>query len=403
LIYDGVAYEKEGQSFGDITSGGVYGQTHISGVTFTLDDSGVEGGSNHRAWTAGEMAVARYVTANYRWEDTLFNMTALSQTSVDWSGMCAAPNGDVYACVYAGMGDGIYKQSCGVGDFVPLPGTGSGWTGMCAAPNGDVYACQSMGVYKQSGGVGDFVSIAWLPYGCSGMCAAPNGDIYVCVNGEDIYKQSGGVGNFVALSQTSRAWSGMCAAPNGDVYACAYDTGVYDRGICKQSGGVGNFILISNLDLHWSGMCATPYGDVYVCASEENVFKKGDIYVQDWPGQFSALNQGERKWSGMCAAPNGEVYACVSPDFIAPTEGDIYKHNLRIFFTAPYDGVARVHHSHGGYGVFTITIDGTPYAVSSGTVPEVDAIPVPLLAGQELMVTISTDGATMFYLPSVYP
>jgi len=48
-------------------------------------------------------------------------------------------------------------------------------------------------------------------------------------------------------------------------------------------------------------------------------------------------------------------------------------------------------------------LDRTLYAVSSGNVPQADAIPVPLLAGQELIVAVSTTETTMFYLPAVYP
>jgi len=385
LIYDGVAYEKKGQNFGNITSGGVYGQTDISGVTFTLDDSGVEGGSNHRVWTAAEMAVARYVAANFG-QRSAFQMAALSQTSRNWIGMCAAPNGDIYASV---TGGDIYKQSGGTGDFVALSQTSRNWSlGMAAAPNGDIYAAAwGDDIYKQSGGTGDFVALSQGARSWNGMAVAPNGDIYATAWNDDIYKQSGGSGNFVTLSQGARSWHGMCAAPNGDVYACAYNGDIY-----KQSGGVGNFVALSQTSRLWMAMCAAPDGDVYAAVWA------GDIYKQSGgSGNFVALSQTSRYWCSMCAAPNGDVYACVLYG------GDIYKYNPHIFLTAPYDGIARVHHEGAGTGAFAIAIDGTPYAVSSGNVPQADAIPVPLSAGQELVVAVGATETTMFYLPAVYP
>ena len=52
--------------------------------------------------------------------------------------MTSAPNGDVYACVDGGD---IYKQTGGVGNFIPLGQTSRIWSGMTSAPNGKIYAC----------------------------------------------------------------------------------------------------------------------------------------------------------------------------------------------------------------------------------------------------------------------
>ena len=76
----------------------------------------------------------------------------LSQTTRSWVGMAAAPNGNVYACVYGG---GIYMQTNGIGNFVTLNQTTRYWVGMCAASNGDVYACTTGAggdIYKQTNG-----------------------------------------------------------------------------------------------------------------------------------------------------------------------------------------------------------------------------------------------------------
>lgn len=226
---------------------------------------------------------------------------SLAQTSRNYRGMAAAPNGDVYVCVYNGD---IYKQTGGVGNFVALSQTSRTWYAMAAAPNGNVYACVYGGdIYMQTGGTGNFVSLSQGSGNWIGMCAAPNGDVYVCTNNGagagDIYKQTGGVGSFVSLSQTSRSWFGMCAAPNGDVYASVNGGDIY-----KQTGGSGNFIALSQASRAYQDMAGAPNGDIYVAVNG------GDIYKQTGgTGSFVALSQASRSWFGMTAAPNGDVYA----------------------------------------------------------------------------------------------
>jgi hypothetical protein len=234
------------------------------------------------------------------------DFAALSQTSRDWWGMAAAPNGDVYAAV---VGGDIYKQTGGSGDFVALSQTSRTWRAMAAAPNGDVYAAVVGGdIYRQTGGTGNFVALGQTSRNWTGMAAAPNGDVYAAVWNGDIYKQTGGSGDFVALGQTSRAWLSMTAAPNGDIYAAVSSSGMY-----KQTGGTGDFVDLDQYLYQIRGMTAAPNGDIYA-ASEG-----GDIYRQTGgTGNFVALGQTSRNWTGMAAAPNGDVYAAV-------VGGDIYK------------------------------------------------------------------------------
>ncbi|MCK9432914.1 MAG: hypothetical protein M0R00_08150, partial [Candidatus Omnitrophica bacterium] len=243
---------------------------------------------------------------------------ALSQTTRDWFGMAAAPNGNVYACV---LGGGIYMQTAGSGAFVALGQTTRDWFGMCAAPNGNVYACVYNGdIYMQTGGSGAFVALNQTARAWYGMCAAPNGNVYASVNNGDIYMQTGGSGAFFALGQTIRDWRGMCVAPNGNVYACVASGDIY-----MQTGGSGAFVALSQTVRNWFGMAAAPNGNVYA-----NVYN-GDIYMQTGgSGAFVALGQSARYWYGMCAAPNGNVYACV-------WGGDIYKQSSAgLYFTDDY-------------------------------------------------------------------
>ena len=195
-----------------------------------------------------------------------FEETALGQSARSWTGMAAAPNGDIYATAYGGD---IYKQSGGTGNFIALGQTSRAWYGMTAAPNGDVYACVTGGdIYKQTGGAGNFVALGQTVASWFGMTAAPNGDVYACVYGGGIYKQTGGAGNFVALSQASRNWRHMAAAPNGDVYACVNGGDIY-----KQTGGVGGFVALGQTVASWFGMTAAPDGELYA-----GVYN-GDIYT----------------------------------------------------------------------------------------------------------------------------
>ena len=63
--------------------------------------------------------------------------------------MSAAPNGNVYACMYNGD---IYMQTGGGFNlFFALDQTHRAWTSMAAAPNGNVYACVYNGdIYMQT-------------------------------------------------------------------------------------------------------------------------------------------------------------------------------------------------------------------------------------------------------------
>jgi hypothetical protein len=82
-------------------------------------------------------------------------------------------------------------QTGGSGAFVALNQTARAWRGMCAAPNGNVYACVSNGdIYMQMGGSGAFVALGQSVRSWYGMCAAPNGNVYASVDYGDIYKQS---------------------------------------------------------------------------------------------------------------------------------------------------------------------------------------------------------------------
>ena len=233
---------------------------------------------------------------------------SLGQTSRNWTGIAAAPNGDVYACVVNGD---IYKQTGGTGNFVALGQGTNAWSHLTVAPNGDVYVCVNNvagDIYKQTGGTGNFVALGQASTFWISCAAAPNGDIYACVNTGDIYKQTGGTGNFVALGQTLRNWVSLGAASNGDIYATVAGGDIY-----KQTGGVGDFIALGQTSRQWYGVTARSNGDIYATVNG------GDIYKQTGgTGNFVALGQAARNWYDLTTDSDDNILGCVFP-------GGIYK------------------------------------------------------------------------------
>ena len=186
-------------------------------------------------------------------------------------------------------------QTGGVGAFVDLVTGNKSWYGMAAAPNGDVYACVYGGsIWKQTGGAGAFVDLITGNKDWRGMAAAPNGNVYASVSSGSIWMQTGGVGAFVDLVTGNKTWYGMAAAPNGDVYAC-----VYGGSIWMQTGGAGAFVDLVTGNKNWRGMAAAPYGDVYSSVYD------GSIWIQystagtnDLAGGSLVLSSGKGKGTG---------------------------------------------------------------------------------------------------------
>jgi hypothetical protein len=271
--------------------------------------------------------------------------SALSQTSRNWYGMAAAPNGDIYASV--GSGD-IYRRAGGIGNFIALSQTTRNWLGMTAAPNGDIYAVVFGGdIYKRTGGIGNFTALSAGNRNWWGIATAPNGDIYASVFGGDIYKSTDAGTTWTALGQTTRNYRGMAVSPNGDIYVNVQFGDIY-----KSTNGGTTFSALSQTGRIWMGMAAAQNGDIYAAVYN------GDIYRQvGGAGNFLALNQTSRNWYGMAAAPNGDIYASVEG-------GDIY---LQGQGTSNLNGGTLVLQSGAGKGTGTSIISfNTGTTLSSG-------------------------------------
>jgi hypothetical protein len=236
----------------------------------------------------------------------------LINTSNTWRGMCAAPNGNIYACAYGSGGSGSYVQmrASGSGDFKIVQGALlKKWKGMCAAPNGNIYASVEQGpgnIYMQTAGMGAFISLAQTDRLWQGMCASPSGHVFACVYGGDIYKQTDGSGNFVALTAGNKNWIGMACAPNGDIYAA-----VFSGDIWVSVDGGASFSVIADTDRNWTCLCALSDGSILA-----GVFA-GDIYKRTaGAGTFVALGNVSKQWMALCSAPNGDIYGASTDDAI---------------------------------------------------------------------------------------
>lgn len=262
--------------------------------------------------------------------------SALGQTSRNWSAMCSAPNGDVYAAV--SLGD-IYKQSLGSGDFVATGQNSRNWSAMCSAPNGDIYAADGSSntadIYKQASGTSTFVSqgqfSVFVNTFIRGLTATSNGDIYASNSTGffnptgNIYKRTGGLNNFVSTGQTPLSYGGMVTGSNGDVYTAAMNqTGDFGTlfvkpaasstfsGFIKNGGGVttqgGKFSIATNNDM-WG---FKPGGDVYKLEFEQLPYPV-----------FQPLGQTIRNWSATCVRTTSTGYNV----YFAVSGGDIYRYS----------------------------------------------------------------------------
>jgi hypothetical protein len=236
-------------------------------------------------------------------------------------GVCAAPNGDVYATsgqnIYV---SGVYKQTAGIGSFVNQNyGSGSEYCyGICSTLSGDIYACNYyMDVFhthiiKQSGGIGSFsVFQTFNNEAIRFICSTPNGDVYICggagyyISVGSIYKSSSG-SSFVSQGAGAKNWYGICSTPNktfpianADVYACVWNGDIY-----KQTAGSGSFVAQGAGNKNWTGITSDQNQNIYACVYG------GDIYKQtNCEGAFVAEGAGNKDWNCIHADKYNNIFA----------------------------------------------------------------------------------------------
>ena len=247
------------------------------------------------------------------------SVTTTGQTGVGkkWTGVAAnSTNGHIYACT--GTDGDIYKQTSGTGIFAPLNATGASknWQGVSVnSTTGDVYACTlGDGIYKQTAGSGNFVLQTTGVWGAISVNKA-TADVFACIYMGAIYKQTAGTGAWNAVNTTisEEQWRSVTVnSANGDVYACHLNGDIY-----KQTAGVGSFVALNATGaiMPWGGIVVnTVTSDVYACNSQ------GYIYKQTaGSGDFVELTaSGIKNWLGLSIGVSNNVHACVYL-------GDIYK------------------------------------------------------------------------------
>ena len=283
---------------------------------------------------------------------------------------------------------GIFSQVSdgGAMKFVPLNQGKRFWYGMCAAPNGDIYACcggmsvatfaeetnipkqpfktteisrayVAGDIFKQTGGVGDFISLGQADRNWSGLTALPNGDIYALVtmgSGYHKYKQTG-IGDFVEVWEsfpvTRSQWpdNAPITAPDGAIYSLVdsgYTTGSYIKKQIVSPPGSYNLFTLNDF---WF-MEVSPTGDVWLGANADvktldettrittmGIRNRGLFLKKSTANSFINTMEKGRSWSAMAFAPNGDIYACayasyggslynIDPiDFELDYGSDIYK------------------------------------------------------------------------------
>lgn len=266
-----------------------------------------------------DLIIAGGRTINYA-ENSNFN--SLSQIGRIWMGMTWHTNGNVYAGIQEGD---IFVRINGVGDFISLgQSLGSSIRSMGRDEIGNIYASGNLGIFKQTNGLGNFLPIPSPPGLTQGVSGHINGNVYACVGGEssigDIYIQTGGIGSFVPMGGTLRSWAGICCHPNGNVYASAYGNDIY-----MQTNGTGPFIALGQGPLGWHQISCHQNGNVYV------VLYAGDIYMQiNGTGPFISLGQGTADRRGLTTSSNKNVYVSVIGNSIFMQQNDnIGKQNLQ--------------------------------------------------------------------------
>lgn len=196
------------------------------------------------------------------YEDGIYKQTAgtgnfsrIYESAKQWTGISVnSSTKDVYACASGfPSGNYIYKQTGGTGNFEQLTSDLKLWQGISVdSVNGDVYACNTTwsggDVYKQTAGVGDFVPLGqsqtWADVAIDSTtkdlyAAVPNNSLAIPPIPGDIYK---------TLPPPSIGATYSYANVQGDVPARISYVGV--DGV--DSFGVGRF---------WLGFRSNRFGD----------------------------------------------------------------------------------------------------------------------------------------------
>lgn len=190
--YNDIAATPSGDIYAVVYFGGIYKQTNGTGSFVSI-------GQDTNYWTGICSATNNDMYACESNTGRIFkklasetNFTTLyATTGLSLRDITIDASGNIYIC----DGTDIYKQTGGIGSFNPLGTVGQVWTGLAAAPNGDIFACSEDtlstdgGIFVQYGGTGSFTSLNQANRDWSAI-AVSNGVSYATVAGGDVYKMT---------------------------------------------------------------------------------------------------------------------------------------------------------------------------------------------------------------------
>jgi uncharacterized protein (TIGR02145 family) len=190
--YNDIAATLSGDIYAVVYFGGIYKQTNGTGSFVSI-------GQDTNYWTGICSATNNDMYACESNTGRIFkklasetNFTTLyATTGLSLRDIAIDASGNIYIC----DGTDIYKQTGGIGSFNPLGTVGQVWTGLAAAPNGDIFACSEDtfdtdgGIFVQYGGTGSFTSLNQDNRDWSSI-AVSNGVSYATVAGGDVYKMT---------------------------------------------------------------------------------------------------------------------------------------------------------------------------------------------------------------------
>jgi uncharacterized protein (TIGR02145 family) len=190
--YNDIAATPSGDIYAVVYFGGIYKQTNGTGSFVSI-------GQDTNYWTGICSATNNDMYACESNTGRIFkklasetNFTTLyATTGLSLRDITIDASGNIYIC----DDNDIYKQTGGIGSFNPLGTVGQVWTGLAAAPNGDIFACSEDtfdtdgGIFVQYEGTGSFISLNQSNRDWSAI-AVSNGVSYATVAGGDVYKMT---------------------------------------------------------------------------------------------------------------------------------------------------------------------------------------------------------------------
>jgi hypothetical protein len=231
----------------------------------------------------------------------------LSQTPRAWAQVVGNINS---THVFASAGNGIYKQTNGVGNFVATSLVIYNLSNIALDNNGYLYASGQAyvsGGYKYGIHVSTDMAnwtcivessvITGSDYAALFVCPS-NNNVYAAISGASVWVRFGGTGSFIDQNQASRGWTVGCEDADGNVLIPVLNGGVYIR-----HGGVGDLQDYGIVSRAWACLCCCANGDIY------GVVRYTAVYSMPFGTTNLVLLTDGRRWMSV-GASSIDLYAC---------------------------------------------------------------------------------------------